>query len=304
MYLSLPIEKDPSFRELHTSAYPLSILEIYQGFSKKWLIQNFVNIAFKKEYDNVLTYIRPYFWFWNCFEVKYSLHYPFKNVIKKIKAFLSKGYYVFLCVNEKYIPERIYYENTYYNHEILIFGYNDEKFEFDTIGYNDKKKYETQKIAYSNIDKAFRTDYEHFYKFYALKVKPNYNFDKTSTFHMKQSINMYLNTRNAKKGFNAYQYLREYIRSFLENGKQINMRSFRMIKERAAVMVLIPNYFKIDTYLDKLLKDNVRISETLFLLVLKWNRSPNTNIKESILNHINLYMINEKEFFTKFLETL
>ena len=80
MFKILPIEKEPSFRELHTSAYPLSILEASNTFSKKWLIQNFVNIAFKKEYDNALTYVRPYFWFWNCFKVKYSLHYPLKNV--------------------------------------------------------------------------------------------------------------------------------------------------------------------------------------------------------------------------------
>lgn len=138
-----------------------------------------------EEYDNALTYVRPYFWFWNCFEVKYSLHYPFKNVIKKAKDFLDKGYYVFLCVNEKYIPERVNYKSTYYNHEILIFGYNDETCKFDTIAYNDNKKYDTQKILYSDIDKAFRTDFEHFYKFYALKVKTNYKFDKISIPHMK-----------------------------------------------------------------------------------------------------------------------
>lgn len=76
--------------------------------------------------------------------------------------------------------------------------------------------------------------------------------------------------------------------TFLEKGEQINMRSFRMIKECAVVMASIPEYFKIDVFLDKLLKDSVCISETLFLLILKWNHFPNTNIKESILNHINL----------------
>ena len=304
MFKILPIEKEPSFRELHTSAYPLSILEASNTFSKKWLIQNFVNIAFKKEYDNALTYVRPYFWFWNCFKVKYSLHYPLKNVIKKVKDFLDKDYYVFLCVNEEYIPERIYYKNAYYNHEILIFGYDDELNEFDTIAYNDKRKYDTQKVLFTDIDKAFRTDHEHLYKFYALRINPKYNFYQTSISSMKRGIKRYLHTKHSRKGVNAYQYLYKYVKPSLENNEQINMRSFRMLKERAQVFALIPEFFEINDSLNSLLKNNVHKRESLFLMVLKWNRSINPNLIESILQCINTYMENEKEFFTEFLKIL
>lgn len=304
MFKILPIEKEPSFRELHTSAYPLSILEASNTFSKKWLIQNFVNIAFKKEYDNALTYVRPYFWFWNCFKVKYSLHYPLKNVIKKVKDFLDKDYYVFLCVNEEYIPERIYYKNAYYNHEILIFGYDDELNEFDTIAYNDKRKYDTQKVLFTDIDKAFRTDHEHLYKFYALRINPKYNFYQTSISSMKRGIKRYLHTKHSRKGVNAYQYLYKYVKPSLEKNEQINMRSFRMLKERAQVFALIPEFFEINDSLNSLLNNNVHISESLFLMVLKWNRSINPNLIESILQCINTYMENEKEFFTEFLKIL
>ena len=304
MFKILPIEKEPSFRELHTSAYPLSILEASNTFSKKWFIQNFVNIAFKKEYDNALTYVRPYFWFWNCFKVKYSLHYPLKNVIKKVKDFLDKDYYVFLCVNEEYIPERIYYKNAYYNHEILIFGYDDELNEFDTIAYNDKRKYDTQKVLFTDIDKAFRTDHEHLYKFYALRINPKYNFYQTSISSMKRGIKRYLHTKHSRKGVNAYQYLYKYVKPSLEKNEQINMRSFRMLKERAQVFALIPEFFEINDSLNSLLKNNVHISESLFLMVLKWNRSINPNLIESILQCINTYMENEKEFFTEFLKIL
>ena len=304
MFKILPIEKEPSFRELHTSAYPLSILEASNTFSKKWLIQNFVNIAFKKEYDNALTYVRPYFWFCNCFKVKYSLHYPLKNVIKKVKDFLDKDYYVFLCVNEEYIPERIYYKNAYYNHEILIFGYDDELNEFDTIAYNDKRKYDTQKVLFTDIDKAFRTDHEHLYKFYALRINPKYNFYQTSISSMKRGIKRYLHTKHSRKGVNAYQYLYKYVKPSLEKNEQINMRSFRMLKERAQVFALIPEFFEINDSLNSLLKNNVHISESLFLMVLKWNCSINPNLIESILQCINTYMENEKEFFTEFLKIL
>ena len=273
-------------------------------FQKKWLIQNFVNIAFKKEYDNALTYVRPYFWFWNCFKIKYSLHYPLKNVIKKVKDFLDKDYYVFLCVNEEYIPERIYYKNAYYNHEILIFGYDDELNEFDTIAYNDKRKYDTQKVLFTDIDKAFRTDHEHLYKFYALRINPKYNFYQTSISSMKRGIKRYLHTKHSRKGVNAYQYLYKYVKPSLEKNEQINMRSFRMLKERAQVFALIPEFFEINDSLNSLLKNNVHISESLFLMVLKWNRSINPNLIESILQCINTYMENEKEFFTEFLKIL
>lgn len=304
MEVHLHIEDKPSFCELHTSAFPLSILEAYDGFSKQWLIQNFINICFKREYDNALTYNKAYFWFWDCFKVRYSLHYPYKNVVKKIQDYLDSGYYVFLCVNEKYIPERVNYKKCYYNHDILIFGYNDELYKFDTIGYNDRKKYETQKVLFSDIDKAFRTNPEHLYKFYALKINPDYDFNKRCISIVKRNIKKYLYTKNMKKGFRAYQYLYEYIKPSLEKNIPINMRSFRMIKDRAITFALISEYFEINIYLENLLKRNVQISKSLFLMVLKWNRSTNPNLKEPILQYINIYMENEKRFFTEFLKIL
>lgn len=186
----------------------------------------------------------------------------------------------------------------------MIFGYDDELNEFDTIAYNDKRKYDTQKVLFTDIDKAFRTDHEHLYKFYALRINPKYNFYQTSISSMKRGIKRYLHTKHSRKGVNAYQYLYKYVKPSLEKNEQINMRSFRMLKERAQVFALIPEFFEINDSLNSLLKNNVHISESLFLMVLKWNRSINPNLIESILQCINTYMENEKEFFTEFLKIL
>lgn len=92
----LPICESPQCLDLHTSAFPLSILNADSRFSERWLIQNLIPIEYAKRYGNVLTYDLPLFWFWKCFNFKISLHYPGKDVIKTICKRIEQGYYVFM----------------------------------------------------------------------------------------------------------------------------------------------------------------------------------------------------------------
>ena len=150
----LPICESPQCLDLHTSAFPLSILNADSRFSERWLIQNLIPIEYAKRYGNVLTYDLPLFWFWKCFNFKISLHYPGKDVIKTICKRIEQGYYVFLCVNEKYIPERAAYQLYNFKHEILIYGFCDEDQTFYTIAYNRHQDYMPQRIPMKVLYKA------------------------------------------------------------------------------------------------------------------------------------------------------
>ena len=57
----LPICESPQCLDLHTSAFPLSILNADSRFSERWLIQNLIPIEYAKRYGNVLTYDLPLF---------------------------------------------------------------------------------------------------------------------------------------------------------------------------------------------------------------------------------------------------
>jgi hypothetical protein len=297
MLTSLPIAENPSLKELHTSAFPLSILEAYDGFSEEYLLQNYIPVAFKKLYGNVLTYDRPFFWRWDCFEWRISLHYPRKNVLKKIIDYIENGYYVFLCVNEYYIPERHSYQNKYFNHEILIFGFNESENFFQTIAYDINGEYKTQKISFSDIDKAFRSNNEHFYKFFALKVRSSYNFHQITTKTLKKKLSRYLNTHNPRKGKNSYDAL---ILLIVKSSGKIDMRSFRTLMERSALLLKSTTILSVPKDTSHLLRQNKRLGVLLFNQALKYNLTNNQSLKERIIQTLLEYARAE----TKIISTL
>lgn len=280
MSYTLPICEDPVFQDLHTSAFPLSILEADKNFLKLWVLHNFIQVSFERRYGDVLTYKRPFFWLWKCFNVKISLHYPAKNVIKTIKKYLMKGFYVFICVNEKYIPERFAYQVCDNNHELLIYGHDDNRKCFQTIAYNIRDKYERQDISEKDINMAFRASPEHFYKFYALKVRPKTDFQRYNNSLLLKNAQKYLKSAKYEYGMLYHKTKRELGQSIM-----VDIRSYRTIRDRAKIFATIPQFYSISEETTNLIQENERRGYILFMKILKWNMAIDGKIEKSILSH-------------------
>jgi hypothetical protein len=265
---------------MHVTAFPLSILEASDNFSKLWLLQNFIWVSFEKRYGNVLTYRRPFFWFWNCFQLKISLHYPCKNVIWNIVKYIQKGYHVFICVNENYIPDRFAYQRYDNNHEILIYGYDNERRCFQTIAYNIREKYERQSVSYEDIDMAFKNNPEHYYKFYALRIKRGYDFGRYRKGLLRKNIRRYLSS----SGY-AYETLYKLTKEALLHNQIIDTRSYLVLRNRASVFGNLPIFFDIEDKTKRYLPENESRAEILFMKILKWNYILKENMQSSFSNH-------------------
>ena len=284
----LPICESPQCLDLHTSAFPLSILNADSRFSERWLIQNLIPIEYAKRYGNVLTYDLPLFWFWKCFNFKISLHYPGKDVIKTICKRIEQGYYVFLCVNEKYIPERAAYQLYNFKHEILIYGFCDEDQTFYTIAYNRHQDYMPQRIPMNVLYKAFiRNRIEHFFKFYPLKVVESYHFDAFDVHQIKRDIDQYLNPKQDNKGYKAFEKLKRNVLKGGEMKNDIDLRSFRTLRDRSQIFLLIQKYFQVSSEFNQLLYDNLQLCRNTFGIVIKYNMTKDNVLFQRINENLN-----------------
>lgn len=81
----------------------------------------------------------------------------FNSVDEFIKYSIDNRYYVELCFDEFDIPKRSAYRQYHFYHHNLIYGYDDKKKVYMTVGYADKPVY--SELAYDIIEKA-RIDVE------------------------------------------------------------------------------------------------------------------------------------------------
>ena len=93
------------------------------------------------------------------------------------------------------MPHRSQHKCSYYQHDFLIYGYNDYAKYFYTIGYTDREIYEESKISFGDTRKGIHSvKAENWLNF--LKIKENYkfSFDKEK---LTGLLNDYIYSRNS-----------------------------------------------------------------------------------------------------------
>lgn len=287
----LPINESPLLSELHTSAFPLSILEAQKSFSNVWLLNKIIPISFEKKFNNVLTYDFHYFWYWNCFKINliYCLK---KKCLSYIKKQLSLGYYVFISVvNEKFIPERYAFQNVDYMHDLLIYGYSESKQSFITIAYNENAQYKPQWIFEEDIYKSVLNSTTPFFKCFALKPKKEYDFEFVNYKKVKKDLFNYFNPKKHNKGYLSYKLLIDDCYPKKKYDYAIDLRSFRMMRDRAKLFYLLKNELNINE--EHFLKENIRISKLVLNLAIKYNITKDLSLISKIHSLIKDYSNNE-----------
>lgn len=295
----LPIDEQPDFREVHTSAYMLSMLKPSDLFSDKWLLNNCISIYFAKKFNNTISYDYHPLWFLKYFKSRISFYYPKKDITAKIKSYINKGFYVILSVNERYIPYRYAYTKMDRFHDILIYGYDESS--FYTIAYDNENKYCPHEYLFSQIEIAHKTHPDRSFKFYALKVNNNYKFNRMHIKTIYKKIQQYLNPNKNNKGINSYVLLREYLLSSTNTKLRIDIRSFRLLFERSKALKLVNKYILSDQSIENQISDLIKNSEILFYSVLKYNETMEDSLVPKIIDRFDMYVEQDFEFFSKLL---
>lgn len=120
----------------------------------------------------------------------------YDNINTYIKNCIRHGYYLNICLDEYYVPERNAYRKYHYNHYNLFYGYNDKNQTYSILGYNQKGKLSISVIPYELM---IENIYGQFIVKYRLKVNPcAYEFQIS---YIIQMIDEYLNGLNSSLKF-------------------------------------------------------------------------------------------------------
>jgi hypothetical protein len=154
----LPIEERPPLVCYHHFAFWLSILLGNNKDRLNWVYSTFLNLEWKN--SNVLTFYNYESWGLGSTKALNTIYngYPktildtaYYNLIGVFEHLLDNRKYITGTYNEYYIPCKNSYMNFDFDHNYLIYGYNQEKGIFHSIGYTKNMKYEPFVIAYNDF---------------------------------------------------------------------------------------------------------------------------------------------------------
>lgn len=253
-------------------ALPLAILANYDE-SKSWIYSNFIQTCFdKKLIDSPVPFCFYMYDPASCPWLKY-LHFDRdiflafnQDIVTFIIESLNREYYIYLNIDEYFIPERKAYQRYNSSHDILVYGYNLGEEVFLTLGYNNENQLKTTKVpfqlflqAFNNLDNIIN---------YCTQINL-YKFQKNSQYHFNlklviETLEDYLFSQNTSErfsmlrepwdrayGMEGYQYFRQYISLMNDNNSPL-VRDMHVLWEHKKLMTSRIKYMELNGYLSPL----------------------------------------------------
>lgn len=136
---------------------------------EQWLNMNYIQLFYNENDPNTAYldyYMFPrklsdasYQYFCHFLDTEYidfqkcqkSFDYNFHNFVV---ASVEQDYYLNVCLNEFYIPDRKAYGKYDYEHYNLLYGFDDEKSLYYILGYNARGKIVTTSLTYEDMEKC------------------------------------------------------------------------------------------------------------------------------------------------------
>lgn len=307
----LPMKIDPVVRCYHNLAFPLCFI---QGNAEKlekditpWLIGKYLNCMFdEKVYDNKYEICMNDWWGHEEHVIFHQHICMFKHIyinlkidiLQFVKKIIDQECYISGSYNEKYIPGKEAYRIKDYNHDYLVYGYNDEKQVLYSVGYLANRKFVAFEIPYQNfIDSLFCNSTEKL-EFNIWNYNSEFQF-KADYERIKRGLNDYITSSNSygthdgrSYGINANKKLIEFIyaRASRPGRNLIDDRYTRAFFEQKTIQNICVQHLcneKIISLCDKDLKLMHEIylkANSIYLLVIKYNMSKDKSLLENIVS--------------------
>ncbi len=216
------IKDNPEIRTYQYNAYLEAILYNHHDY-KEWLYSNYIQVVYlPEEQCNVsLDYEAPTI-YGGCSLIEYQ-DFAIKDnkslFLESINDNLQKGKYIYLFLDEYYVPERSSFGKYHFVHDILIYGVDKQSKTYLVIGYNSEFEFVKSQIDFEACYQGFVNNEDHIYiKAVALK---------RDTFTMKEEVlkimlEDYLYGRNSKEHLDLYIDMSTYCPPFFDCRKQLS----------------------------------------------------------------------------------
>lgn len=284
MIYKLPIANSP-INGYTIHSYPLSIM-LNNPESYGWLYSNYIQVVCNPnfsenffDFKNICSIIEGDQWInwlypgnpWiNCESiVVYKCYY--KKIYETIIWAIKQNDYVVITLDEYYLPDKQNYNVTHNLHEILCYGYDEEKKIIYTLTYNRRGIFQEVKINFCDIQRAYESvinicDDEdnriNPIKLLSLNKNFCYRFDVdlvyelfTNYIESKDTIGLtkqvYSNNSNLIYGIDTYELLSEY---YLSERDNYDIRPIHILYEHKKCMKMrleyMANLFKNEKFIN------------------------------------------------------
>lgn len=298
----LPFTIDVEMRAYHNKSFPLGIIKANIADYDVWLCNKLINCICYE--NNVLDAIDDDLWSEkvglthneSLFLKREEFNQKNPDIITKNIEMLEQGRYIIGVYDEFFIPGKRPYQKRHFNHDYVIFGYDDEERVFKSAAYiyNSivKSEYDYW-VCYRKIDKSYVPTVE---------IK-----------HIKKKLENYLvsrddnvSNRQVSFGMEAWGKFREYVQEIGDN--KMDNRYARLYMEHRNIMVkrmrkLNEMGFLNDCSLTDEYHRNVYLpAQAVHHLFIKYNLTRDHKARQRILGMIQKTNETEEKIISRMLE--
>ena len=226
------------------------------------------------------------------------------DILAKNKEVLEQGRYIIGNYDEFYAPGKESYQKRHFNHDYVIFGYDDEEGVFKSAAYMPDGKYQFFDITYEDYYNSITKSIYGYWVYYR-KIHKSYKPQVDILYIHKQLENYLLSRaddrvsdRQASFGMEVWERFKEHVQE-VENSWLDNRYSRLYIEHKDIMLKRINKLHELGFFNDSTLTEeyycNVYISaRTVHYLFLKYNLTGDNRIRQRILDIIQKTNESEK----------
>lgn len=305
----LPFCVDVEMRMYHNKAFPLGIIKANISNYDIWLCNKLINCVCRKSgafdsYEEDLWSVRDGLTFsQNIYLTPHSFELDGIDIVEFNKSMLMSGYYITGGYNEYYIPRKVAYKNFDFNHDYVIFGYDEKKKVFKSAAYLNDGSYSCYDIEYNDYFEAVTKNIVNKTSVNYYLINSNY-IAQIDIETIKSKLNDYLHSKSNKNestsgeifGLSVWDKLSEYVSTVDE---ELDVRYSRAYMEHHNLMLkriqtlLKYKYIK-NNSLEKEYQDifsNTRKVQNMFI---KYNISKNRDLLSRISDTLRMVTCAER----------
>jgi len=315
MIKELPIVEHPIVEAFQRRAFELSAFQANGQDIIEWLYGKYLNCMYTPILREKFNYTRYDNWFVGenatlVSKIKFNVS-TFKklkiDLIQFVCEMLDNDNYIFGYYDEFYIPNKIAYESHHFRHDFMIYGYDNYKRKFLSIGYTINRNYEKFEFTFEQFVESIYEMQDNSLTLHFCKINKKIKFE-TNIKELYGELDDFLHSRNRRPlsdigrvyGLDAEREYINYIKSFIETKEQIDVRFSRLFMELKNLMLVRLQYINAnvcklrdDIFVEyQEIVDSARVIHCLFM---KYNILRNTDDLVKTITYQNNIINKEQE---------
>ena len=219
------------------------------------------------------------------------------DISKIAKCSLDNKKYVFGVFNDEYIPEKSSYQRFYFQHDYLLYGYDENG--FISAAYLRDGFFKEFHISFEDYNLAVRTlGSDQYIRFLTYDAESDLCFIPKM---VKNALSDYLHSRNLKQDKTIYELMRLNSLLMSLTSSMIDIRSVCFLKEHKNLMKMRLEYMHNHEHIEfdaKILSDYADMVKELqkaILLAMKYNMTHKYHITQSLKDIIGKSIVQDEK---------